>query len=276
MLKYFLKNLSKFFLAALLLACLLLLIQRGGHRGEKGTPGKSLSLALWTPVQKSISWVIAFPENTLNAIRELRTLRHEVERLQRDNQSLRMELSNHKSLETELSHLQQKLQIKARLPHAAKIARIVAHDPSTWNSSFTVDLGSDDGIQPDSPVVSEQGVVGRVLDVSAKNSRVLLITDNSSSVAGIDQRSNVTGVVIGTGQHQLEFGYVSTNEDIQKNDVLVSSGLGGVFPKGYSIGTVVNKTEAENGLNTEIEVAPAVDFAALDYVFILPPVNIYE
>ncbi len=276
MLKFFLKNISRFLLTAALLFCAWLLIERNSHRADAGSGPKGATLALWLPFQESINWLISFPENTLNAVRELRVLRQEVERLQLENQSLRLELANHKSVETELSRLQEVLQIKAHLPHAAKIARIIAHDPSTWDSSFIVDVGSDDGIQEDSPVISEQGMVGRVIEVTAKNSRVLLLTDNGSSVAGIDDRSRVTGIVQGTGHNQLRYAYVNAGEDIQKNDVLVSSGMGGVFPKGYPIGTITKKTESENGLNTEIEVAPAVDFAALDYVFILPPVDVYQ
>lgn len=276
MLKFFLKNLSKFFLVFVLLVCLWLLVQRNSHSPGPETALKDLSISIWLPFQKSVTWLITFPENTLNAIRELRTLRQEVERLQLDNQSLRLELANHKSVESELSRLQEVLQLKARLPHTAKIARIIAHDPSTWNSSFVVDLGSDDGIQEDSPVISEQGLVGRVLEVTPKNSKVLLATDSGSSVAGIDQRSQVTGIVQGTGRNQLKYAYVNSSEDIQKNDLLVSSGLGGIFPKGYPLGTVVKKTESENGLTIEIEVAPVVDFAALDYVFILPPVDVYQ
>lgn len=276
MLKYFLKNISRFLLAAILLFCAWLLVERNNRRGDAAPGVKGATLSVWLPFQESINWVISFPENTLNAIRELRVLRREVERLQLENQSLRLELANHKSLESEISRLQEVLQIKAHLPHAAKIARIIAHDPSTWDSSFIVDLGSDDGIQEDSPVISEQGMVGRVLEVTSKNSRVLLLTDSGSSVAGIDDRSRVTGIVQGTGHNQLRYAYVNAGEDIQKNDVLLSSGMGGVFPKGYPLGTVVKKTESENGLNTEIEVAPAVDFAALDYVFILPPVDVFQ
>ncbi len=102
------------------------------------------------------------------------------------------------------------------------------------------------------------------------------MSDADSSVAGIDDRSRVTGIVLGTGRSQLKFGYVSAGEDVQKDDVIVSSGMGGVFPKGYAIGTVVKKTETENGLNMEIEIQPAVEVPALDYVFILPPVDVFE
>ena len=276
MLKFLRKNLPWLSLSAVLLACVGLLVHRADYRAGRGASLKGAALTLWLPVQKTVAWAVAFPENTLNAVRELRTLREEVHRLELENQSLRLDLSNHKSVETELSRLREVLQLKAHLAHSAKIARIIAHDPSTWNNSFVVDLGSDDGIQPDSPVISEQGVVGRVLEVTARNSRVLLLTDSSSSVAGLDSRSRVGGITQGTGRNQLRFSYVAPNEDVQKDDPLVSSGLGGVFPKGYAIGSVVKKTESENGLNTEIDVAPAVDFAALDYVFILPPVDVYQ
>lgn len=277
MLKFIFKNLSWFFLALLLLTCVWLLVQRNSNRSGGPASLKSLSLTLWLPVQKSVNWLITFPENTLNAVRELKNLREEVDRLELENQSLHLELSNHKSVENELSRLQTVLELKSKLPHKAKMARIIAHDPSTWNSSFVVDVGSDDGIVVDSAVISEQGgIVGQVLETTPKNSRVLLISDTVSSVAGLDERSKVTGVVQGSGRSQLKFNYVSAGEDIQKDDLIVSSGLGGKFPKGYAIGSVVKKTASDNGLYNEIELAPAVDFAALDYVFILPPIDVYE
>ncbi|HTC19259.1 MAG TPA: rod shape-determining protein MreC [bacterium] len=276
MLKFFLKNLSGFFLAAILFVCAWLLVHRSADHESHAARLKNLSISLWLPVQKSVTWLITFPENTLNAVRELRNLRQEVDRLQLENQSLRLELSNQKSVETELARLKDVLQIKSKFPKQAQIARIIAHDPSTWNSSFVVDAGSEAGIVVDSPVISEQGIVGRVLEVTPNNSRVLIVSDTDSSVAGIDERSRVTGIVLGTGRSQLKFGYVSAGEDVQKDDVIVSSGMGGVFPKGYALGTVVKKTESENGLNMEIEVQPAVDVAALDYVFILPPEDVFQ
>jgi rod shape-determining protein MreC len=277
MLKFFLKNLSRFLLAALLFFCLWLVVHHHSGQYPRQASLKEGTLSLWLPFQKSINWVLTFPENTLNAVKELKNLRQEVNRLQTENQSLQLELSNHKSVQSELERLQTVLQLKAKLPHKAKIARIIAHDPSTWNKSFVIDVGTEDGVAVDSAVISEQGgIVGRVLETSAKNSRVLMLSDVDSSVAGIDQRSRVTGVIQGTGLNQLKFGYVNPEEDVQKDDVIVSSGLGGIFPKGYAIGSIVKKTQSDNGLYTDIEVAPAVDFASLDYVFILPPIDVYE
>ena len=277
MLKLFLRNLSKVFLAGLLLACLWLLVHRSSHRTSGPTTFKGLALSVWLPVQESISWVIALPESTLNAVRELKISKQEVRRLQLENQTLHLELSNQKSLESELARLQTILQIKSKLPHKAKIARIIAHDPSTWNKSFVIDIGAEDGVASGSAVISEQGgIVGQVLQVNARNSTVLLVTDTDSSVSGLDRRSSVTGIIQGTGRTPLRFGYVEASDDVQKDDVIVSSGLGGVFPKGYALGLVTKKGLSDNGLSAEIEVAPAVDFAALDYVFVLPPINVFE
>jgi rod shape-determining protein MreC len=275
MLKFLLRNLSSLFLVALFFACGGLLLYRSSHRNAPPQTFKETALSLWLPVQETVTGIITFPEDTLNALRELKNLHQEVDRLQLENQSLRLDLSNHKSIEEELARLQQVSEIKSTLARKARLARIIAHDPSVWNSSFIVDAGSEDGVQVDSPVISEQGLVGRVIEVSKGNSRVLLASDPDSSVAGIDERSRVTGIVQGTGRNQLRLGYVSSTEDVQKDDVIVSSGLGGVFPKGYRLGTVVRKNDAENGLMADIALAPAVDFASLDYVFILPPANLF-
>jgi rod shape-determining protein MreC len=271
MLKFLKKNLPNILLAAVLLACLWLLMGRPVRTGSGGSSFRDAALSTWLPLQRLVSSVLAFPEETLNAVRELGNLREEVKRLQVDNQSLRQQLSAQKSLRDELDRLQAVLKVKGKFPQRARIARIIAHDPSTWNQSFVIDVGSQDGIQVDSPVVSEQGVVGRVLEVSEAHCRVLLLTDADSSVAGIDDRSRVNGIVQGTGSGRLRLSYVEAKEDVQKDDRILSSGLGGVFPKGYLIGTVLRRAELEKGLIVEIDVVPAVDFAALDYVFVLPP-----
>lgn len=276
MLKFLRRNLSLLILLLLAFTCLWILAYRHNHPNSRHWGIKNISLNLWLPVQNAVGALLAFPENTLTALQELGHLRQEVSRLQEENQALRLELSNHKSLQDELARLKEILQIKSRLPHQAKIARIIAHDPSTWSKSFIIDLGKEDGMEPDSPVIAEQGIVGRVLECSAKYSRVLMISDSDSSVSGVDMRSRVNGVVQGTGLGPLRLGFVSPLEDIQVGDKIVSSGLGGVFPKGYALGTVVKKEISDNRLSMNLELAPAVDLGVLDYVFILPQVEIFK
>ncbi len=276
MLKFLKRNFSLLVLIFLAAACLWVLVYRHNHPNARHWGIKNNTLNVWIPIQNAVGTMLAFPENTLTALQELGHLRQEVSRLQLENQALRLELSNHKSLQEELVRLKEVLQIKSKLPHQAKIARIIAHDPSTWSKSFIIDLGKEDGVEPDSPVIAEQGIVGRVLECSAKYSRVLMISDTDSSVSGVDVRSRVNGVVQGTGLGPLRLGYVSPLEDIQVGDTVVSSGLGGVFPKGYALGTVVKSTPADNRLGLEIELTPSVDLGVLDYVFILPPVEIFK
>ncbi len=275
MLKFLLKNRSRILLGLLLVFSVWIYSHRHSRPLREAGAAKDVSLSLWQPVQDTVDRVLTFPQNTLDAIQELGHLRQEVLRLQQENQSLRLQISSDQLVGDELKRLQDTLRIKASMPRQAKIARIIAHDPSTWNKSFVIDQGSDDGIQIDSPVVSEQGIVGRVIETTAKYSRVLLILDPDSSVGAIDSRSRVTGVAVGTGRNRLKLNYVDIGEDIQSGDPLVSSGLGGVFPKGYALGTVISKTQSDNGLYTQIEVVPAVDFAVLDYVFVLEPIDVY-
>jgi rod shape-determining protein MreC len=274
-LKFLLKNRSRILLGLLLVFSVWIYSHRHSRPLREAGAAKDVSLSLWQPVQDTVDRVLTFPQNTLDAIQELGHLRQEVLRLQQENQSLRLQISSDQLVGDELKRLQDTLRIKASMPRQAKIARIIAHDPSTWNKSFVIDQGSDDGIQIDSPVVSEQGIVGRVIETTAKYSRVLLILDPDSSVGAIDSRSRVTGVAVGTGRNRLKLNYVDIGEDIQSGDPLVSSGLGGVFPKGYALGTVISKTQSDNGLYTQIEVVPAVDFAVLDYVFVLEPIDVY-
>ena len=276
MLKFLRRNLSLLILLLLAFTCLWVLAYRHNHPNSNHWGIKNTTLNLWIPVQNAVGALLALPENILTALQELGHLRQEVSRLQQENQALRLELSNHKSLQDELARLKEVLQIKSRLPHQAKIARIIAHDPSTWSKSFIIDLGKEDGMEPDSPVIAEQGIVGRVLECTAKYSRVLMISDSDSSVSGVDMRSRVNGVVQGTGLGPLRLSFVSPLEDIQVGDRIVSSGLGGVFPKGYALGTVVKKEISDNRLSMDIELAPAVDLGVLDYVFILPPVEIFK
>jgi len=274
-LKFLLKNRSRILLGLLLALAVWVYAHRHASPLRESGPAKNLSLSLWQPVQDAVGRVLTFPEETLNAIQELGHLRQEVLRLQQDNQSLRLQIASDQLVGEELKRLQAATQIKASMPRKAKIARIIGHDPSTWNKSFVIDQGSDDGVLVDSPVVSEQGIVGRVIETTAKYSRVLLILDPDSGVGAIDARSRVAGVVLGTGRNRLKLDYVDIGEDVQSGDPVISSGMGGIFPKGYALGTVFSKTQSDNGLYTQIEVVPAVDFAVLDYVFVLEPVNAY-
>jgi rod shape-determining protein MreC len=131
-----------------------------------------------------------------------------------------------------------------------------------------IDRGSQDGVSEGMPVVVAEGVVGRVIKTARRESRVLLITDASSAVAGLVQRTRARGVCRGQGD-LLAFDFAMHWEEIEEGDLIVTSGMGGVFPKGLSVGTVKRVKLSEFGLFQSVEIAPAVDFYRLEEVLVL-------
>ena len=124
-------------------------------------------------------------------------------------------------------------------------------------------------------VVNEQGLVGRLVAVAGRYGRVQLITDRASSVGAMIERTRRQGVVHGGGAARLTFDYLPLQADVELGDRVISAGIDGVYPRGYPIGTVVG-VERGDELFQRIELVPAVDFARLEQLFVLPPTELPE
>ncbi|PLX77772.1 MAG: rod shape-determining protein MreC, partial [Desulfuromonas sp.] len=131
-----------------------------------------------------------------------------------------------------------------------------------------IDKGAEDGVEPGMPVVASEGVVGRVVRSSSGQARVLLITDASSAMAALIQHNRARGICRGKGD-DLAFDFVLRQENVNVGDRVVTSGMGGVFPKGLVIGQISSFYRQEFSLFQSIEVTPAVDFAHLEEVLVL-------
>ena len=146
----------------------------------------------------------------------------------------------------------------------AKAARVIGYDPVSVFRSITIDRGTEDGVAPDQAVVSGGGVIGRVMKAGNRNSQVLLVTDLNSSVDVLDARTRARGLLVGKRQElglrrerwltQAE--YVSSSEEIRSGDLLLTSGLDGVFPKGLPVGVVSRVKKDDSGLFWQAEVEP--------------------
>jgi rod shape-determining protein MreC len=260
-------------LMALLLALLAFLLALRAYRRNIPARAKAEQAiqALIVPAGHLSQTIWNLPEKTLRSLRELKRARAENERLRSERDEMRRQLSRLSSVEADNAQLRDLLKLKPVVGKSARLAHIALRDPSTWHSSFLIDLGSEDACAPGSPVVTSQGIVGRVTQVFPKRSRALLVLAPSSSVAVADLRSNVHGVVTGTGHQSLKFQFVAAGSDVETGDMLVSSGTGGVFPRGIPVGTVIRKSLATNGLMMDIDVTPVVDFGSVEYVYVLPP-----
>jgi rod shape-determining protein MreC len=151
----------------------------------------------------------------------------------------------------------------------SRVAQVYARGPSTWFKTILVNRGEKDGVAKDMAVATSEGLVGRVIEVSANTAKVLLITDANSAVDVIVQSSRAQGILEGKIEDTCILKYVQKSEEVQVGDRVITSGLGGIFPKGLVVGTVTKGDRKRQGIFQYIEVAPAVDLSKLEEVLIL-------
>ncbi len=200
----------------------------------------------------------------LHVQRENLELKRALDRLTEDTVQM-------KELLLENERLRKLLSLKEHSSRQLIAAEVIGRDAIGWLKTILIDKGSDDSIEKDQAVVTHRGIVGRCVDVSHNTSRVLLITDINSSVDALVQRTRSRGIVEGTGGGLCELKYVSSTEDVREGDLVVTTGLCGIFPKGLPIGTVSKIRKNSFGLFQHIELIPSVDLNRLEEVCLLLP-----
>ena len=257
-----------FLLFGCLLTAILILIISMTGRKEFTFPHK-LGLEIIGPFQTVISKVSNYAGGFWEKYTSLFSVREE-------NAQLRQELLQYKTANIEYREavatnvrLQKLLELKESLPPPTLTAEIVGKDPSLWFRTLTINRGSSDGVQKGMPVVTVEGVVGQVLTSSPNYSKVLLATDPNSALDVITQKTRVPGIVKGLGREAFGLHYVLKSAEVEKDDYVLTSGLGGVFPKGLMVGTVSEITKSRRGMFQNIEIEPAVDFSQLEYLIII-------
>ena len=152
-------------------------------------------------------------------------------------------------------------------------ARVIGRDAALWTSTIVVDRGAQDGVRENMPVVTGKGLVGRVTEVMPLSSKVQLILDVRSSVGTLVQRteSRVTGIVTGTmdNPYMPQMVNIPRNADVQDGDIVVTSGFGGIYPKGIPVGQIVSQRSDDTGLLKVALIDTAVDFQRLEDVAII-------
>ena len=195
--------------------------------------------------------------------------------VQRDNQRLREETKwlrqeNHRYLEAYLQYqrLQRLLNFREQTPLDVIAAAVVGRNANSWTEIIYINRGTRDKVAKGLPVVTHEGLVGQVIHAAPALSQVMLLTDFRSGVDALVQRTRASGVVAGRGRHLAELKFLPVGADLQPGDRLISSGMGGVFPKGLIIGEV--KDIHRNGRQTQqVEIQPSVDFSHLEEVLVL-------
>lgn len=152
----------------------------------------------------------------------------------------------------------------------AVYAEVVGRDPTAWFKTIIVNKGYKDNVAVGMPAVVPEGIVGQIVDVSGHYAKVLLIVDQNSAVDALVQRTRARGLLKGEFADQCRLEFVLRKEDVLVGDVIVTSGLDGVFPKGLRIGAVRDITGASTEMFYSLAVEPFVDFEKLEELLILP------
>ena len=268
---------SRFFLAAL--AAVLVataLVNMVVDRRGLGSDDNELSwwsgavLDLTVPVQKAVAVPFEAVQDVWDRYVALMAVRDE-------NDALLLSLAR---LEDENLQLREALVAGGQLERIAAMrdefeipmlpAALVGVDVSTWFRSVLLSRGREHGIYAGMPVTSEDGLVGLVTTTSSGAAKVKLLLDRQSAVDGVVQRSRARGIVRGGhDDEQLGFEFVARGGDVEVGDQIITSGLGGVYPKGLRIGRVVDVPEPGQSLLVVATVEPTVDFARLEQVFVM-------
>jgi rod shape-determining protein MreC len=221
------------------------------------------------PLIRSFGNVSGVVEGTISEYVWLRNVREENELLKHQVGALEHKVTEYQEAYIENLRLRRLLDFRTTVQGEAIAARVVMHDMTGWFQTLITDKGFRDKIAPDMAVVNDEGLVGRILDVSDHYARVLLITDPSSGVDAIIQRNRVRGILTGRDANSCVLKYVRGNLDVQVGDLLLSSGKDGVYPKGLRLGVVQGIIKDPVDLFQKIEVRPLVRLSALEELLIL-------
>jgi rod shape-determining protein MreC len=190
------------------------------------------------------------------------------QRLDAENRQLRSRLVELEEFRLENVRLKGLLDFRSGLGSEAVVARVIGVDATSWFQTIAIDKGTEQGLREGMAVINQHGVVGRIVKCAARSSRVLLLIDASSAVATLVERTRTRSVCRGNG-NSLVLDYVALPEDVEPGDMVVTSGLGGVFPKGLPVGTVKSVVRGGFSMFQTIEVESSVDFSRIEEVLVL-------
>lgn len=227
---------------------------------------------LLEPLQASVSSVFGQAEDVASVVRRMTELSRQNDQYREEIDRLQAEIARLRELEVENRDLRNLLGLKQRAGTGELLpVRVIARDPSPFVQAITLDRGTDDGVQEGMTIITWRGVVGRVSRVSPTSSKVLLITDTSSSISGRIQssESRVTGIIRGRPEGGLLMQRIPQEETLQTGETVVTSDFGGLMPEGLVIGQVVQIRRKDVDVLQEAVIEPSADMKRLERLYVL-------
>jgi rod shape-determining protein MreC len=246
----------------------------GGHSALR-----ALLISLFSPIQRGADAALGASSSMWYGYVDLRGVREQNDRLEEDVARLEQALWMERDVVASYRRLSSVLELAERIPGNPIVAEVVGLDASAWFQTITVNRGTAHGVALNAPVIAAGGLVGRVISIGSDVAQIQLLTDRDCSVGALLARTRARGVVAGSGEQAsptgLTLNYVSNLEDVVEGDLIVTSGMDGIYPKGIAIGRVGS---VRNGprLFKLVTVEAAANLDRLEEVFILEAVSVSE
>lgn len=265
----FSRKLFIFFGVALFIAINFTVITMSSRDALPVSGAEKLFISLTSPVQKAVTHTIRSASNVWNTyFMAVLAIKENIELKEKLSESIEMN-NRYEELELENRRLRKFVNFTASVPENYVAARIIARDPSPWFKTIIIDKGSRHDVAKENPVLVSEGIVGQIIEVAKKSSRVLLITDRNSAVDALVQNSRVRGIVKGDNENNCLFVYALRKDEVKSGEMIISSGLDQVFPKGLKIGKILDVTKAHSQLFQNIIIETSVEFDKLEEVLVL-------
>ncbi len=245
---------------------------------ERGVPLlEAVTFGTFAEVQRATSSAVRGVQEVWENYFALQQIRRENEQLQAEVARLQIDLQQERALAQQSRTLAELLELRQQINLSAAAGQITRStvigsgaSPQSSFRSITIDKGTRDGLGRDMAVIAPAGVVGRIITPTAWASKVQLLVDGDAAAAGVVERSRAQGLVVGTGNGDcpLRMEYVAGTADVTVGDLVMSSGIDGIYPKGFAIGQIQSIDE-DAGPCGGIVLRPSVEFATLEAVLVV-------
>lgn len=229
---------------------------------------ESVTFGIFSEVQRGLSGGVVGIRRVWTGYVGLRNLKVENEALKRDLAAAQVAVQEQRALADRTRGLARLLDLREHLPLKTVAAEIIGAAATPDFRTLTIDKGARDGVRADMSVIAPAGVVGRLVVPSLRSAKVQLLIDRNAAAGAIVERTRAQGVVVGGGDDRLRMEYVSEAFDLAVGDLVVTSGIDGIYPKGFVIGRI-ESVERAGGAYKRVTIKPAVDFSSLEEVLVV-------
>lgn len=242
---------------------------------KRGVPVlEEVTFGVFAEMQRAATSIVTRVHDGWTNYFALQEIRQENEQLRGEVARLRISLQQERALAQQTRSLQELLDLRAAAGLRTVAASVIGSGADPTFRTITIDKGTQDGLRPDMAVIAPAGIVGRVLLPTGRAAKVQLLIDRDAAAGVMVERSRVNGVVTGVGSDDLDYtaglialNYLPGTADVRSGDVVVTSGIDGIYPKGLPVGTIQSAERV--GGEWRIRLRPAVDFSTLEAVLVV-------